>query len=383
MNLNLWNKMYVKYVAAVCAVNQHVENLKYLSDTSGVIESEHIDTTNKAFNSNNRYILEIAELYTRLSHLCMQANILDNTVQYPTLRCEDQYVFLVAIQNKSEEDIYYNFGQSLIFVTEALFKRFGVKLEIDNLGESFRNTLINIKTETRHEENANQFFGSSREALKFPEGLHKSTTEVLTIFFKELASKLFQSQEQYGLSEGWSVVPEHVNKEELGKGRFFVNADQCRESLIAHLEKGDILDSVAYLIYLRSLTGNKTMKPLKIISDIQDVKRKPHIVKANAFIDSVRKFPDYEIAKLITLGGEGNIFIRVFDHYENKTEIVNGVTVVYTTEPISKFAVRGHTTLGIFHEKNFVDHNDELSRACFNAMASCVTLGLPTQYSAE
>lgn len=109
--------------------------------------------------------------------------------------------------------------------------------------------------------NQKHFMEITGQALTIPECLHSSTANVITVFFNELAAKLFAAQEKYGLKEGWSVVPNDL-QDELGKGRFFINEEHCRTALLKHLEKGDILDCVAYLIYTRALTGSTTMLPI-------------------------------------------------------------------------------------------------------------------------
>lgn len=426
MDLDLWHKLYLKYINVVNIVGHQMESLKAQTEQNYVMHLKKIELASKMFMLGRRYILEVSELYLQLMEFCIKANVLNANLKYPLLSCEDKNSILAA-SNREENIaiIYEKFENSLTEVMKEIQRQFP-SVDLNNLDQAYVE-ITSTFNQVSHEQNVAQFLKQaaveSEEAfyasypplpnttgpytcqemqnyafaamkrqvhfmelhdktLRIPNGLHKDTVGVLTGFFNELATKLFKAQEQYGLTDGWSVVPEHIDKEELGKGRFFVNEDQCRESLISHLEKGDILDSVAYLMYLRVLAKNKMMKPMKIIPDRQP-KRKPHIDKAEAFVNEINYLSKDLLAKLNPLGAEGNIFIRVFDHYENRTEVVNGVTVVYTTDSISKLAVRGHTTLGIFHAKNFIDFEAECRTMCMNALATCKAVGLPTMYVVE
>lgn len=80
--------------------------------------------------------------------------------------------------------------------------------------------------------------------------LHPSTVRLVNGLSESLANKLLVSQIKMGLSEGWSVVPQGMSEE---LGRTFRSAAEINTALIKHLQKGDLLDSIAYLAFMREL----------------------------------------------------------------------------------------------------------------------------------
>lgn len=98
-------------------------------------------------------------------------------------------------------------------------------------------------------------------ALRFSETypvLHQDTNSVVDCAVIALKGKLLKAQIKHGLVNGWRNPPEGV---EGGGGRFFVTKEQCLEAFHAHLEKGDTLDCIAYLIYLRELGYEGPLSP--------------------------------------------------------------------------------------------------------------------------
>lgn len=87
----------------------------------------------------------------------------------------------------------------------------------------------------------------------FPEGLHVSTSELIQKCSHDLAIKLFQSQIRMGLDKGWRHLPEGAQHVE---GKTFLDERSLNEALLNHLNKGDILDSIAYLMFMHDLGVN-------------------------------------------------------------------------------------------------------------------------------
>lgn len=104
---------------------------------------------------------------------------------------------------------------------------------------------------------------SSLIALRFNETypvLHPETNTVVDNAVVALKDKLLKAQIKHGLTNGWRNPPEGV---EGGGGRFFVTKEQCLEAFHSHLAKGDALDCIAYLIYLRELGYEGSLSPVK------------------------------------------------------------------------------------------------------------------------
>lgn len=80
--------------------------------------------------------------------------------------------------------------------------------------------------------------------------LHPSTVGLLNGLSQALANKLLVSQIKMGLTGGWSVMPEGMIEE---PGKTFRNERDLNTALIKHLQKGDLLDSIAYLAFMREL----------------------------------------------------------------------------------------------------------------------------------
>lgn len=92
--------------------------------------------------------------------------------------------------------------------------------------------------------------------------LHPETNSVVDNAVIALKDKLLKAQIKHGLTNGWRNPPEGV---EGGGGRFFVTKEQCLEAFHSHLAKGDALDCIAYLIYLRELGYEGSLSPVKEI----------------------------------------------------------------------------------------------------------------------
>ncbi len=98
-------------------------------------------------------------------------------------------------------------------------------------------------------------------ALRFSDPcpvLHPDTNAVVDSAVLALKDKLLKAQIKHGLVNGWRNPPEGV---EGGGGRFFVTKEQCLEAFHAHLDKGDTLDCIAYLIYLSELGHEGPLTP--------------------------------------------------------------------------------------------------------------------------
>jgi hypothetical protein len=88
--------------------------------------------------------------------------------------------------------------------------------------------------------------------LELPKELHEDTRDMLIRQFKAIAEKLLVSQKKYNLTNGWRYPPPGM---ESGDGRFF-NVDDyeaLRIAVLKHIEKGDLLDVISYLLFMREL----------------------------------------------------------------------------------------------------------------------------------
>ncbi|QJT70804.1 hypothetical protein GR7B_00006 [Vibrio phage vB_VcorM_GR7B] len=88
--------------------------------------------------------------------------------------------------------------------------------------------------------------------------LHPSTAQVIGDSASAVLQKLYAAQVKYGLDNGWKVPP--TGKED--DGRYFTTVGGCIKALITHLKKGDIVDSIAYLSFLRELTEDSKVNLL-------------------------------------------------------------------------------------------------------------------------
>lgn len=94
--------------------------------------------------------------------------------------------------------------------------------------------------------------------------LHPDTEAVVDSMVADLKAKLLAAQVKHGLTDGWKHPPKDAVP---GDGRFFVSQLQCLIALQKHMEKGDVLDCIAYLTYLRALghTG-----PIAVAAKIEE-----------------------------------------------------------------------------------------------------------------
>jgi hypothetical protein len=90
--------------------------------------------------------------------------------------------------------------------------------------------------------------------------LHTETELVVDKATTALKQKLLESQIKHGLIDGWRNPPTNV---EAGDGRFFNTKEECLKAFHAHLAKGDTLDCIAYLVYLRELGHSGSLMPIK------------------------------------------------------------------------------------------------------------------------
>lgn len=93
-------------------------------------------------------------------------------------------------------------------------------------------------------------FAISKLSIGVPSNLHINTQQLIARFGIQIAYKLLVAQHKMGLTEGWQSLPEgakHVS------GKTFLNEATINVSLIQHLAKGDILDSIAYLMFMHDL----------------------------------------------------------------------------------------------------------------------------------
>lgn len=90
----------------------------------------------------------------------------------------------------------------------------------------------------------------TRLSIGMPSNLHPKTQQLIARFGTQIAYKLLVAQHKMGLTEGWRSLPkgaEHVS------GKTFLDEATINVSLVQHLSKGDILDSIAYLMFMHDL----------------------------------------------------------------------------------------------------------------------------------
>lgn len=101
--------------------------------------------------------------------------------------------------------------------------------------------------------------------------LHPDTEAVIDNMVADLKAKLLSAQVKHGLVDGWR----HPPKDSVpGDGRFFVTPMQCLLALHKHMEKGDALDCIAYLSYLRALdySGTLTIRTSLELEEVGSIK---------------------------------------------------------------------------------------------------------------
>ena len=94
---------------------------------------------------------------------------------------------------------------------------------------------------------------SSISNMFIPAELHSSTVDLVTETASDLAAKLYKAQIKLKLDHGWDMLPSDTT---AGDGRFFLTESDCNKALINHLQKGDVIDSIAYLAFMNSKGWN-------------------------------------------------------------------------------------------------------------------------------
>lgn len=90
--------------------------------------------------------------------------------------------------------------------------------------------------------------GAPQANIYFSSNLHANTAKLVADLASDLAAKLLSAQIKHNLANGWDNLPEGVDPND---GRYFMTEEQCNKALRNHLDKGDILDCVAYLAFMR------------------------------------------------------------------------------------------------------------------------------------
>jgi hypothetical protein len=94
---------------------------------------------------------------------------------------------------------------------------------------------------------------------KSVDDLHDDTFNTVARATDGVLVKLREAQIKHGLTRGWRHPPEGA---EVGDGRFFTTPEDCVVALKHHLQKGDITDSIAYLMFLKELVGGDSSEQL-------------------------------------------------------------------------------------------------------------------------
>lgn len=84
--------------------------------------------------------------------------------------------------------------------------------------------------------------------------LHDDTHNTVTLATDRVLKKLTLAQKKHGLAHGWRYPPADS---EVGDGRFFNTPQECVTALRNHLAKGEITDSIAYLMFLMDLEASE------------------------------------------------------------------------------------------------------------------------------
>jgi hypothetical protein len=87
-------------------------------------------------------------------------------------------------------------------------------------------------------------------SISHPRALHESTSDLIANTAEDLGMKLMQSQVKMQLPDGWNSLPEGAVHEE---GKTFDGQESMNKALLEHLRKGDILDCMAYLMFMHEL----------------------------------------------------------------------------------------------------------------------------------
>lgn len=93
--------------------------------------------------------------------------------------------------------------------------------------------------------------------LVIPDALHPDTYQLVVNTAYAMAKKLYRAQEKYGYTNDWRVPAEG---EDTGDGRNFWTREECLQALFQHLEKGDPVDCINYLAFMRA-NGWRTELP--------------------------------------------------------------------------------------------------------------------------
>jgi hypothetical protein len=89
-----------------------------------------------------------------------------------------------------------------------------------------------------------------KRTIVLPESLHTDTVDTIVKTTNALAEKLLNAQTKHNLVNGWKNPPVTG---EMGKGRFFLTREHCVNAFIKHVNKGDHLDAIAYLMFMHDL----------------------------------------------------------------------------------------------------------------------------------
>lgn len=92
-----------------------------------------------------------------------------------------------------------------------------------------------------------------------PEDLHPETKHVIDRAFIALKAKMLNAQIKHGLDNGCLRSPSSVPI--TNDGRYFTSVEGCVDALKKHLQKGDILDAMAYLSILHTITRGADKHP--------------------------------------------------------------------------------------------------------------------------
>jgi hypothetical protein len=85
--------------------------------------------------------------------------------------------------------------------------------------------------------------------IAMPAELHRDSQQLVHETATAMAEKLARAQVKYGFDNGWKVAPASASGDD---GRHFWSREECLTAFYHHLGKGDPLDCINYLAFMRA-----------------------------------------------------------------------------------------------------------------------------------
>lgn len=94
--------------------------------------------------------------------------------------------------------------------------------------------------------------------IAMPAELHQDSQQLVHETAAAMAEKLARAQVKYGFDNGWKVPPSSASGDD---GRHFWSRDECLTAFYHHLGKGDPLDCINYLAFMRANSWATQLPP--------------------------------------------------------------------------------------------------------------------------